>query len=117
MPAYNAVLEKFAELDAQVVGISVDSVPNQIAWQKRDIGMLRYPLVSDFYPHGEVAQKYGVLRLGEPIPGICERAIFVIDKGGRIVFSRVYHLGQTPDNAEVLEVLRGLQAKAARCCA
>lgn len=94
------------------MGISVDSIPNHIAWQQREVGILRYPLVSDFFPHGEVARRYGVLRLGEPIPGIAERAIFVVNQSGAIVFCRVYHLGQTPENEEVLEVLRDLQGKA-----
>ena len=108
MPAYNADLDKFAGYDAQVVGISVDSIPSHIAWQKRDIGVLNYPLASDFYPHGEVAKKFGVLREGDPIPGINERAVFVIDKQGKIAMAKVYELGQQPDNEDVLEVLRKL---------
>jgi peroxiredoxin len=108
MPAYNADLEKFAGFDAQVVGISVDSIPSHIAWQKKDIGTLHYPLASDFYPHGEVAKKYGVLRLGDPIPGINERAVFIVDKTGKIAFSKVYALDKQPDNEDVFEVLRKL---------
>jgi len=109
MPAYNADLEKFAGYDAQVVGISVDSVFSHVEWQKRDIGLLRYPLCSDFWPHGEVARQFGVFREGPPIPGINERAVFLIDKQGKIAFSRVYDLGQSPPNAHVLEALRELQ--------
>ena len=108
MPAYNADLDKFAGYDAQVVGISVDSIPSHIAWQKRDIGMLSYPLASDFYPHGAVAKKFGVLREGDPIPGINERSVFVIDKQGKIAMSKVYDLGQQPDNEDAFEVLRKL---------
>lgn len=108
MPAYNADLEKFAGFDAQVVGMSVDSIPSHIAWQKKDIGMLNYPLCSDFYPHGEVAKKFGVLRSGDPIPGINERAVFVIDKQGTVVFSKVYPLDKQPDNEDCFEVLRKL---------
>ena len=108
MPAYNADLDKFAGFDAQVVGISVDSIPSHIAWQKRDIGSLSYPLASDFYPHGDVAKKFGVLREGDPIPGINERAVFVIDKQGKVAMSKVYELGQQPDNEDCFEVLRKL---------
>jgi peroxiredoxin len=108
MPAYNADLDKFAGFDAQVLGMSVDSVPSHIAWQKRDIGILRYPLGSDFYPHGAVAEKFGVLRKGAPIPGINERSVFVIDKQGKIVFAKVYDLGEQPDNEDCFEVLRKL---------
>ena len=105
MPAYNADLEKFAGYDAQVVGISVDSTFSHIAWQKYDIGMLKYPLCSDFYPHGAVAKQYGIFRSGPPLPGISERAIFIVDKKGKIAFAKVYPLDQAPDNRECFEVL------------
>src|SRR4051812_24939758 len=109
MPAYNADLEKFAGLNAQVLGIGVDSVFSHIAWQKKDIGILDYPLCSDFFPHGGVAEKFGVLRTGDPIPGIAARAVFVVDKEGKIVFAKVYPIGTQPPNEEVFEVLRTLQ--------
>ena len=108
MPAYNADLEKFAGFDAQVVGVSVDSIPSHIAWQQKAIGKLDYPLASDFYPHGEVAKKFGILREGDPIPGINERAVFIVDKKGKIAFAKVYELGQQPDNEDCFEVLRKL---------
>jgi len=108
MPAYNADLEKFAGYDAQVVGISVDSIPSHIAWQQKSIGKMNYPLGSDFWPHGLVAQKYGILRTGDPIPGINERAIFIADKQGKLVFARVYDLGEQPDNEDCFAVLRKL---------
>ena len=103
---YQSFLGQFAELDAQVIGISVDSVFSHCAWQKYEIGKLDYPLASDFWPHGEVAAKYGILRTEEPYSGINERAVFVINKNGQIIFSKVYDLGELPDNEEVLEVLR-----------
>ena len=108
MPAYNADLEKFAGFDAQVVGVSVDSIPSHIAWQQKAIGKLDYPLASDFYPHGAVAKKFGILREGDPIPGINERAVFIVDKQGKIAFAKVYDLGQQPDNEDCFEVLRKL---------
>ena len=86
--------------------MSIDSVFSHIAWQKFEVGKLNYPLGSDFYPHGEVARSFGVLRDGNPIPGISERAIFVIDKEGIIRFSKVYELGEVPENEDVFEVLR-----------
>lgn len=109
MPAYQTDLEKFAGFDAQVVGISGDSVYSHIAWQQRSIGRLQYPLASDFYPHGGVAQQYGVWRTGPPIPGINDRSIFVVNKDGKIVFARLYDLGDVPENQEVLNVLKKLQ--------
>jgi alkyl hydroperoxide reductase subunit AhpC len=88
--------------------MSIDSVFSHIAWQKFEVGKLNYPLGSDFYPHGEVARSFGVLRDGNPIPGISERAVFVIDKEGIIRFSKVYELGEVPENEDVFEVLREL---------
>jgi peroxiredoxin len=49
-----------------------------------------------------------VLREGDPIPGINERAVFIIDKKGKIAFAKVYDLGQQPDNEDCFEVLRKL---------
>jgi peroxiredoxin len=109
MPAYNANLAKFAGFDAQVVGISPDSVYSHINWQLKDIGKLDYPLLSDFYPHGAVAQKYGILREGDPIPGITERAVFVVDKQGKLAFAQQYELGQQPENEDVFEALAKLK--------
>lgn len=108
MAAYKRDLPKFAEQNAQVVGISNDSIYSHISWQEKSIGWQDYALASDYWPHGAVAQKYGVLREGDPLPGISDRAVFVIDKQGKIVFSKVYELGQEPDNEEYLAVLRGL---------
>ena len=109
MPAFDSNLEKFAALDAQVLDISTDSVYSHIAWQKHDIGMMHFPMCSDFYPHAAVTQAFGILREGPPLPGIGERAAFIVDKSGRIIFSQVYPLDQTPKNEELLEALRKLQ--------
>jgi alkyl hydroperoxide reductase subunit AhpC len=109
VPAFDSDREKFAALDAQVLDISVDSITSHVAWQKKDIGMMHLPLCADFYPHGQVTQAFGILRDGPPIPGISERAAFIVDKSGRIAFAKVYPLDQTPDNAELLRVLQQMQ--------
>jgi alkyl hydroperoxide reductase subunit AhpC len=93
-------------LNAQVVDISVDSIPSKIAWQKKEIGMMQTPLCADFYPHGKVSQMFGVFRDTPPFPGICERAVFIVDKAGKIAFARVYPLDQAPNNQELLEALK-----------
>ena len=108
LPTINGDLERFGAYDAEVIGISSDSIPSHTAWQKKEIGVLGFPLGSDFYPHGEVAKKFGILREGEPLPGICERAIFVVDKNGKLAFGKVYPIGQVPSNDEVFEALRKL---------
>jgi alkyl hydroperoxide reductase subunit AhpC len=93
--------------------MSCDSVFSHVAWQKFEVGSLNFPLGSDFYPHGEVAGKYGVLRTGEPLPGINERAVFIIDKEGIIRSVSVLELSEVPDNEDAFEVLRQLQGKTA----
>lgn len=76
--------------------------------------MLSYPLGSDFYPHGAVAQKFGIFRSSDPLAGINERAVFVIDKQGKIVFAKVYELGDLPDNEDAFEALRALTGVVAK---
>ncbi len=109
MPSYEDDLSRFEELDTQVLGISVDSIPSHEAWQK-SIGGIAYPLVSDFYPHGEISEKFGVLRTtaGEPAYGASERALFIIDKEGIVRFIDVHPIGEQPDNEELFEILRKL---------
>jgi len=106
VPALNSEREKFAALDAQVLDISVDSVYSHKAWQKFEIGNIQLPMCSDFFPHGEVTKAFGVMREGAPLAGISERAVFIVDKSGKIVFAKVYPLDQTPKNEELLEALR-----------
>jgi alkyl hydroperoxide reductase subunit AhpC len=105
MSAYSRYLPKFADYDAQVVGISTDSIYSHLAWQEKSIGWQDFPLASDYWPHGGVAQQFGILREGEPLPGINERAVFIVDKEGKIVFSRIYELGQEPDYEELVQEL------------
>ena len=109
MPAFDSDREKFAALDAQVLDISLDSIYSHIAWQKHEIGTMHFPMCSDFYPAAAVTRAFGILREGPPLPGISERAVFIVDKNGRIAFAKVYPLDRTPDNAELLKVLQSLQ--------
>ena len=109
MSAYGAYLARFAEHDAQVVGISPDSIYSHLAWQEKSIGWLDYPLLSDYWPHAGTAQQYGILRLGEPLPGINDRAIFIVDKKGKIAFAKTYELGQEPDYEELVTELGKLK--------
>jgi peroxiredoxin len=104
MPAYEADLERFAGYDAQVLGISVDSVPCNTAWAK-SLGGLSYDLLSDFEPKGEVARSFGAYRDKD---GISERAIFIIDKEGKIAYKDIHDISDQPDNEDLFEVLRNL---------
>ncbi len=110
MPELDARKHEFAALNAQVLDISVDSITSHIAWQKKDIGIAGIPLCADFYPHGEVTQAFGILREGAPVPGISERAAFIVDKSGKIAFAKVYPIDQMPDFEELLDALRKMQA-------
>lgn len=95
--------DKFTARDAEIVAISVDSIMNTTAWE-REIGPFDYPICSDFWPHGEVAARYGVLRPS----GESERAIFVIDKSGRIVFRKIYDEVAPAPLDEVLDAVSSL---------
>ncbi|MBI2956902.1 MAG: redoxin domain-containing protein [Acidobacteria bacterium] len=108
MPALEARKADFAVRQAQVVGLSVDSVPSHLAWQKHQIGTLSFPLCSDFYPHGAVSARYGLLREGPPFPGISNRAVIIVDKQGKVAWKKVYDLPAMPDVNEILEALKPL---------
>ena len=95
----------FERYDAQVLGISVDSVPSHIAFAKSLGGIQQYPLLADFHPKGDVSRKYGVY-IDEK--GHCERAIVVVDKEGIVRYIDVHNIGEAPENGQVLEVLREL---------
>ena len=108
MPELDARKKEFAALNAQVMDISVDSIPSHIAWRREEVGQVEVPLCSDFYPHAEVTRKFDVLREGAPVAGISERAVFVVDKAGKIAFAKVYPIDQVPEIEEVLRALRKL---------
>ena len=96
----------FERYDAQVVGVSVDSVPSHVAFAKALGGIEKYPLLADFHQKGEVSKKYGVWKDEK---GICERAAVVVDKQGIIRYIDVHDIGEAPENAQILEVLRELE--------
>lgn len=99
-------------MQAQVLGLSVDSTDCLRAWAE-SLGGITYPLLSDFFPHGQVAQLYGVLRP----EGFAERAIFIIDKQGIVRYVDVHDIGQQPDNDEIFRVLSELEPEAAAALA
>ena len=103
MPSYEANLKRFEGSNTQVLGISIDSVPTNTAWAK-SLGGLSYDLLSDFEPKGEVARKFGVYRK----EGYSERALFVVDKQGKVAYKDVHDISQQPDNEEIFKVLRTL---------
>ncbi len=91
-PGYNIVKEMFDENDAVLLGITVDNIPTLYAWTKQ-MGKLWFPVLSDFWPHGAVADRYGVLRSD----GVSERALIFIDKKGIIRDIQVNDINKRPD--------------------
>ena len=91
-PGYNIVKEMFDDNDAVLLGITVDNIPTLHAWT-RQMGKLWFPVLSDFWPHGAVADRYGVLRSD----GVSERALVFIDKQGIIKNIEVSDINRRPD--------------------
>ena len=108
MCAYENDLPQFDAADTAVLGISVDAQPAKSAWAKT-LGPISFDLLSDFHPHGEVARKFGVYRDKD---GISERAVFLVDKEGRIAWARTYDIPQQPENADLFAALRDLSTAA-----
>ena len=100
---FNEILPEFQKHNAQLLGISVDNVWCHLAFAKNR--NLHFPLLSDFHPKGEVAQRYGVYRQQD---GITERALFVIDGQGITRWSYVSPIGVNPGVNGVLTALESL---------
>jgi glutaredoxin len=107
MPSYELDLSRFEGYNTQVLGISIDHVPCLKAWAE-SLGGISYPLLSDFWPHGAVAQLYGVFRED----GRSERALFVVDKNGVVQYVDIHDIDDQPDNDEVFRVLARLEPDA-----
>lgn len=97
-------MKDFEKLDAQVLGISVDSVWSHKAFAEK-MG-IHYPLLADFQPRGAVGDRFGVF-LAEK--GITGRAIAVVDRGGKLAWFKNYDIPVVPDLKEVSDALAKLQ--------
>ena len=96
--------EAFDSLSTVAVGVSVDTVPSKKAWAK-SLGIEHTRLLSDFWPHGRVAEAYGVFR-GKY--GTSERANIIVDENQKVAFFKVYPIGQLPDIQEIIAELKKL---------
>ena len=90
-PGYNLIKDEFGKRDAVLIGITVDNIPTLHAWTKQ-MRPLWFEVLSDFWPHGAVAEKYGVLRSD----GMAERALVFIDKEGIVHGTIVYDINIMP---------------------
>ncbi|MBW1890336.1 MAG: peroxiredoxin [Deltaproteobacteria bacterium] len=91
-PGYNISKDSFEKDDAVLLGITVDNIPTLYAWT-REMGQVWFEVLSDFWPHGAVAEKYGLLRSD----GLAERALIFIDKKGIIRAIMVMDINKRPD--------------------
>jgi peroxiredoxin len=99
--------DRFETLNTKAWGISVDTVPSKKAWAK-ELGIENTRLLSDFWPHGKIADLYGIFREKE---GTSERANIIIDENRKVVFFKVYPISQLPDIEEIIKVLEDLKTK------
>jgi len=103
MALYNEILPEFHKFGAELLGISVDG-----PWCHRafsEARHLHFPLLSDFEPKGMVAQHYGAYRAAE---GVSERALFVIDKEGKVSWSYRSPIAVNPGADGILQALEEL---------
>jgi peroxiredoxin (alkyl hydroperoxide reductase subunit C) len=103
-PGYNIARDIFNRYDATLLGITVDNIPTLFAWTNR-MGQLWFPVLSDFWPHGAVANRYGVLRSN----GVSERALFVVDKEGVLRYIDVHDINKRPPLEDLMGALEKLK--------
>jgi peroxiredoxin (alkyl hydroperoxide reductase subunit C) len=103
-PGYNIAKDIFNQYDAILLGITVDNIPTLFAWTNQ-MGQLWFPVLSDFWPHGAVAKKYGVLRSS----GVSERALFVINKKGMIRYIDVHDINKRPPLEDLMSALEKVE--------
>lgn len=94
--------EVFDKLNTVALGLSVDTVPSKHAWAK-ELGIKETRLLSDFWPHGEIAKLYGIFRAEN---GISERANIIVDEEQKVIFVKVYDIPQLPDIDEIINFLK-----------
>jgi peroxiredoxin len=103
---YNELHDEWQKHRAQLLGISVDNTWCHIAYAKDR--RLRFPLLSDFEPKGDVARRYGAYDHDQ---GTAARALFVLDRDRTIAWSYVAPIGINPGAEGLLEALEALQER------
>ena len=93
--------EKLKKLNTLALGISVDPVPSKTAWAK-SLNIKKTKLLSDFWPHGEVAKKYGIFSKSQ---GFSFRVNIIVDEKSKVVFVKKYPISEVPDIKEIIEEL------------
>jgi peroxiredoxin len=103
-PGYGIVQDLFDENDAVLLGITVDNIPTLYSWTNQ-MGHLWFDVLSDFWPHGAVASRYGVLRSD----GTAERAIMIIYKKGILRYIDVHDINERPPLESIVRQLEKLR--------
>lgn len=103
-PGYKIVQELFDQNNAVLLGITVDNIPTLYSWTNQ-MGRLWFDVLSDFWPHGAVASRYGILRSD----GTAERAIIIIDKKGIIRYIDVHDINERPPLESIILQLEKLR--------
>jgi len=93
--------DEFKKLNTIAVGINIDSIPSKNAWAKT-LNIKKTKLLSDFWPHGQVAQMYGVFREKD---GFSDRANIIINENQELDFIKVYEISELPEIKEILTYL------------
>ena len=101
-------MKKFETLDAEVLGVSVDSVWSHKAFADK-MG-IKYSLLADFHPRGAMSEKYGLYLADKGITG---RAIAIVNKAGKIAWFKNYDIPVVPDLQEVAAALSQVKAATA----
>jgi peroxiredoxin len=103
-PGYNIARPIFEKYDSVLLGISVDNIPTLYAWS-REMGTLWFDVLSDFWPHGLVAEMYGVLRTD----GTAERALFFVDRDGKVTGVEVSDINERPALELIVKKLQEME--------
>ena len=96
--------DNFKDLNTIAFGVNVDSIPSKNAWAK-SLNIKNTSLLSDFWPHGEVAKLYHLFREKD---GFSERANIIIDENQKIIFEKIYDISQLPDIDEIISFLKNI---------
>jgi peroxiredoxin len=104
MRGYQEQRARLLASKAETVAINVESIMNMTAWERAH-GPFDFPLCSDFWPHGEVSRRYGVLRELGSGAGASERALVMVSPSGRIIFRKSYGADEIPPLDDVFRVL------------
>lgn len=93
--------EEFKKRNVEILQISADPVPSLKGWAEY-LGGIPFPLLSDYWPHGEVGKAWGVFNEER---GMDKRSAFIVDGQGVVRWSRVYEPGTIPESKELFAEL------------